>query len=340
MSSLVHAAFAAAMLSVASSTAGAPPSSLLAVDRDGGELLVVDPTTMALRHRIAVGTAPHEVTGSPDGRLAYVANYGTKEEPGSSISVVDVDTGKERQRIDVRPFLRPHGLRLVGDKLYFTSEVTRTVARLDLGSGRVDWALGLGQAVSHMLDVSPDGRRLYTTNMLSDTVSAVDIDAPPHTPLRHAQVGKMPEGIAVSPDGRTIWVGENGSGRIVVLDATTLETKATLEAGSYPARIMFSRDGRHAFAADPKTSEVLLFDANARTLVRRIPVEGVPLGMLPSPDGRSLYVTLAAAGRVARVDLGTFTIDGVADVGRVADGIGWAGPVAATATGAGQAARN
>lgn len=68
-----------------------------------------------------------------------------------------------------------------------------------------------------------------------------------------------------------------------------------------------------------------LLDAVEGGIQRRVPVEGVPLGMWPAADGKALYLTLAASGKVARLDLGTYTVTQAADVGRVADGIGWSG---------------
>jgi YVTN family beta-propeller protein len=320
----VRGAFALLLAAWASLPALAAPPSLLAVDRDGDALLVIDPATLATRHRVAVGESPHEVAGSPDGTLAVVANYGNQAEVGASLSLVDLATGKE-ERIDVRPFLRPHGLALREGKLYFTSEATRSVARLDLATRRVDWTMGLGQSIDHMLALSGDGARLYTANMLSDSVTRVDIGGPPHLPLLHAQVGSKPEGLALSPDGRTLWVGLNGEGRIVVLDALTLAEIARIDAGSQPARIRFTPDGRLAFVVDPQRSALLVFDATTRAQRRSVPIEGVPLGMWPSSDWRHLYLTLAGSGEIARLDLATFEVATRASVGQVADGIGWAG---------------
>ena len=311
-------------LAMAATPAFAAPPSLLAVDRDGDALLVIDPATLATRHRVAVGESPHEVAGTPDGRHAIVANYGDQAHVGDSLSLVDLATGKE-ERLDVRPFLRPHGLALREGKLYFTSEATRSVARLDLATRRVDWTLGLGQAIDHMLALSADGTRLYTANMLSDTVTRVDVAGPPHAPLMHAKVGSKPEGLALAPDGKTLWVGLNGEGKVVVLDALTLAELARFDAGSQPARIRFTPDGRNAFVVDPQRSALLVFDATTRTQLRSVDIEGVPLGMWPSADSRSLYLTLAGSGEVARLDLATFEVTRRASVGQVADGIGWAG---------------
>jgi DNA-binding beta-propeller fold protein YncE len=307
-------------------TASDAPASLLAVDRDGDALLVLDPDTLALRHRVTVGNAPHEVVGNRDGTRAFVANYGDGAAPGDSISVVDPVAGTELARLDVRPFLRPHGLALRGDKLYFTSEATRSVVRLDTATGKVDWVVGTGESIGHMLELDLPGARVFTANMLSGTVTAVAIAHAPQQPLRHVRVGDKPEGLALAPDGQSLWVGLNGEGRIVVLDAATLAERARIEAGVPPARLRFTPDGRLAFTCDPQHDALLVFDARTHALLERVPLPGAPLGLWPSADSRSAWITLAGTGEVVRIELQEFTVTARGDVGQVADGIGWAGP--------------
>jgi hypothetical protein len=45
--------------------------------------------------------------------------------------VIDIGTAKELRRVDVSPLIRPHGLHLIGGKLYFTAEANRMIARYD-----------------------------------------------------------------------------------------------------------------------------------------------------------------------------------------------------------------
>jgi len=302
------------------------PASLLALDRDGAELLVIDPATLQLRRRIATGVGPHEVVGSADGRYAYVANYGTKTVVGDSISIIDLAVGREVERVDLRPFARPHGLELVDGKLYFTAEQSRSVARLDLATRKVDWAMGTGLDVTHMLDVAADGKTIYATSLMSDAVSTIEVAATGLPKLATVKLGKHPEGLALAPDGKTLWVGQNGTGKIAVLDAATLALQAELEAGRYPARVKFTPDGKFALSVDPTSSELLIIDAAQRRIAKRLHIPGAVLGLLPAADSRTVYVTLAQSGQLAEVDLTAMSVARSADIGQVADGMGWAGP--------------
>jgi DNA-binding beta-propeller fold protein YncE len=62
---------------------------------------------------LPTGQAPHEVDVSPDGKLALVANYGTREAPGSTLTVIDVGGARVVRTIDLAPHKRPHGVKWI-----------------------------------------------------------------------------------------------------------------------------------------------------------------------------------------------------------------------------------
>ena len=68
---------------------------LLVANKREATLTLVDPDTGIVRAAIPTGLDPHEVEVSSDGRWAVVSMYGTDDEPGSTITVVDVRAGKE-----------------------------------------------------------------------------------------------------------------------------------------------------------------------------------------------------------------------------------------------------
>ncbi|MDI1243192.1 MAG: YncE family protein, partial [bacterium] len=90
---------------------------LVALNKAEANMVIVDPGTMAVLGKVAVGDGPHEVVLSADGKTAYVANYGNQQ-PGNSISIIDIASAKELKRVDLMPMIRPHGLQFIGGKLY------------------------------------------------------------------------------------------------------------------------------------------------------------------------------------------------------------------------------
>ena len=87
---------------------------------------------------LPTGQAPHEVDVSPDGKLALVANYGTREAPGSTLTVIDVAGARVARTIDLAPHRRPHGVKWIdGRRAAVTSEESKALLIVDVDAGKV-----------------------------------------------------------------------------------------------------------------------------------------------------------------------------------------------------------
>ena len=92
---------------------------------------------------------------SPDGRRAVVSNYGTREQPGSTLSIVDLEQPRELRRIDLAPHTRPHGVAwFAPDRIAVTTEGSQHLLVVDPDAGRIVAAIATAQDVSHMVAVS------------------------------------------------------------------------------------------------------------------------------------------------------------------------------------------
>src|SRR5947199_6495091 len=111
----------AALLATAAAAAETPSLSLIVGNKEENSLAIVDPVSGKVVARVPTGEGPHEVAVSADGKLAFVANYGTGPAPGSTISVIDLVGQKEVRKFDVSPLRRPHGLAVPEGKVYLTA---------------------------------------------------------------------------------------------------------------------------------------------------------------------------------------------------------------------------
>ena len=149
--------------------APAAAETLLVVRKTDDALDFIDPGSGLRLASVALGHAPHEVSVSPDGKRAAVTNYGTREQPGSTLSIVDLEQPQEVRRIDLTPHTRPHGVAwFAPDRIAVTTEGTKHLVIVDPDAGRVVGAIETGQDVSHMVAVSADAKRAYVTNIGSD----------------------------------------------------------------------------------------------------------------------------------------------------------------------------
>jgi YVTN family beta-propeller protein len=318
---------------------------LIVLNKQANTAAIIDPATLKVIATVPTGVGPHEAAISADGKLAIVANYGAQT-PGNSLSIIDIDTAKVVRVHDLGALRRPHGMQAVGDKVFFTSELSRTVARYDVASDKVDWIMGTGAASTHMLVVTLDGKRLFTSNIGSNDVTAIQLDGPPNRAnLTQIAVGAQPEAIDVSPDGKEVWVGQNADGMVSIIDAQTLKVKETFKVGALPIRLKFSPDGTRVLISDPRgggtpqdannltalqalspmSGEVIVVDAATRKIVKRIAMPGVPLGIQFSADGKRAYVSRTLARRVDAIDMDKLAIIGSVETGDGPDGLAWRG---------------
>jgi DNA-binding beta-propeller fold protein YncE len=181
-----------------------PARSLLALSKGDHILAIIDPVSLKVLARIPVGSDPHEVIASADGKTAYVSIYG-----GGSLhelSVINLVAQKPLPSLDTRPLMGPHGLTFAKGKVWFSAEGSKAVGSYDPASAKFDWAMGTGEDRTHMIYVTHDGKKVYTTNVNAATVSILEDNATPRAYHEWIQtvipVAKGSEGFDVSPDGQ------------------------------------------------------------------------------------------------------------------------------------------
>ena len=322
----------------------AQAETLLVVRKSADALDLVDPGSGLTLASVAVGSAPHEVTVAPDGRHAVVSNYGTREQPGSTLSVVDLEQPREVSRIDLAPHTRPHGVAwYAADRVAVTTEGSKHLLLVDPWRGVVVRAIETGQETSHMVAVARDQRVAYVSNIGSGSVTTATLEhsASAPSPTRTVPTGAGTEAIAVRPDGREVWVAARAAGTLVRLDATSLEQLGRTDLPGVPIRIAFSPAGDVAFVTCAGSAEIVAFDAaTGRELRRRkidVPLAAgaterpfadlaagspLPVGLLLSPDGRSVYVAATMADRIVQLDAGSLEVLRVIEVAGEPDGLG------------------
>ena len=272
--------------------------------------------------RASTGRMPHEIAVSPDSRQAAVVAYG-----GRTVDVFDVADRRRVRTIDLSPNEGPHGIVWVPDgRLVATTERSRSVAIVDTRRGDAVSSIETGQQGTHMVAVSPDGRRAYTANIASGTVSVLDLAA--GRKLRDIAVGGRPEGIALTPDGRELWVGDLEGARVQALDAASGERLAEVRTGQVPIRVLASPDGRWIVTSNLGDGSLSVIDRRARRVARTIPVSGsreaAQVTILFSPDGRRLYVAETGRNQVAEIDFATGRVLRRLPAGQAGDGLGLA----------------
>ncbi|HEX6558669.1 MAG TPA: beta-propeller fold lactonase family protein, partial [Longimicrobiales bacterium] len=92
-----------------------------------------------------------------------------------------------------------------------------------------------------------------------------------------------PVGVAVSPDGRRVYVANGAAGTIAVVDAIALKQIASIKVGKRPWGIVLSPDGRFAFTANGLSNDVSVVDLKAGRTVASIKAGTRPWGLAILP---------------------------------------------------------
>ncbi|MEE8278525.1 MAG: gluconolaconase, partial [Thermoanaerobaculia bacterium] len=146
-------------------------ATLLVANKTDSTVDLVDLETRRSEATLPTGRAPHEIAVSGDGASAVISNYGDRERPGSSLTVVDVSGAKVLRTIDLGRHTRPHGLSwLSRDRVAVTTEGSAHLLIVDPHRGEIVTEIEIDQRVSHMVAVTPDGKLAFVANIGSGSV--------------------------------------------------------------------------------------------------------------------------------------------------------------------------
>src|SRR4051812_15553115 len=171
--------------------AAAPGYRVYSTNERSGDLSVIDGATGQVISTIPLGKRPRGIRLGPDGQTLYIALT------GSAIAGPGVDESK----------LPPPDKEADG------------IAVFDIPSGKVRRIIK-GVNNPEQLAVSKNGR-LYAAD--EDAGKLIVLDIVSGAPVGAVPVGEEPEGVAITPDEKQVWVTSEGSSAVVAVDAATLK---------------------------------------------------------------------------------------------------------------------
>jgi YVTN family beta-propeller protein len=261
---------------------------------NAGSVDVIDPRTLRVERRFAVGAMPQHITPSWDMRHLYVGNNA-----GNTLTRLDPRTGRIERTVPVRD---PYNL-------YFTPGGRMAVVvaerdrRLDFRSPRT-WRLirsvQIPYAGADHLDFSADGRFLLVSTEFTGKVVRVSTKRPRITGV--LDVGGLPVDVKLAPDGRVFYVANQGRGGVSIVDGRPLREVGFLRTGTGAHGLCISRDARSLYVSNRLAGSISVVDLATRRVRRTWRVGGSPDMLQVSPDGRRLWASNRFHASVSVVD--------------------------------------
>ncbi len=203
-------------------------------------LAIVDLDAGKLEAEVAVGVAPFDVVLSPDGKIAYVSNWGGRR-PSHGERVMK-SSGTET-------LVDEHGLPTSG-----------TVSAVDLTSRAMIESVAVGLHPSGMV-LRHDGSLLFIANANSDNVSIINtktfkvLETIKVRPDAALPFGSITNAVALSTDGKILYAANGGNNAVGVIslgDVGHRKSKVLgfIPTGWFPAALAV--DGKRLFVANAK----------------------------------------------------------------------------------------
>ena len=309
---------------------------LMVVNKGDNTVTVIDRRDYKILGEIFTGIGPHEITVSKKG-MAVVANYGTRYNPGSSLTMIDLDRLELSGFIDLPRIRTPHGVVFLADdqRVAVVAEDSKRILIVNVISGEIEQSMRTRQDMPHLVTLNEPANQIYVSNIMSNTVNIYDLNS--ISGLKMIGTGANPEGMGISPDGKEVWIAERVGNSISVLDTESLEIVESIPCPGGPLRIAFTPNGEHVLVSVSLTSEVAVFNPVTRREELRIPLDytaaeknspqiqsdlkPVPAALCVEPDSSLCYVVCGNVDLITVLDLTRWTVKTRLKTGDIPDGI-------------------
>jgi DNA-binding beta-propeller fold protein YncE len=305
---------------------------LLVVNQGDADVSVIDAAAGREVAKIAentTGVHGHEIAVAGDGRTAFVPIYGSTGvgKPGidgHNMLVIDVPSRKIVGDIDFGHGVRPHlpVFDPVSGMIYVTTELDKSITIVDPKARKIIGSIPTGAEESHMLAISHDGKRGYTSNVGPGTVSVLDMVG--RKTIAMIPVSGQDQRISISADDKLVFTADQTKPQLAVIDTATNRVKTWVPLPALGYGTAATPDGRWLLVAVPSTNQVAVVDLASMKVTRNIDVAAKPQEILIPPDGKVAYVSCAGAGKVAAIDLAGWKVEKEISAGNYADGLAWA----------------
>ena len=249
---------------------------------------IVPAATLKVARKIPLSGRPNNVAITHDGQKVYVA---IREDSKPFVDVIDMREGKVVKRIKTaggvhNVFITPDGKYVVAGMIG-----ARALTVINTSNDEPEWSLQFDGGVRPMaFEKAADGSTKRIFVQISDyhgfyvvdfaTRKVVQKVMMPDLPLTRTNddglQGSPGHGLAVSPDGLTLWSTSKPNNYVYAWSLPELKFLGGVPVGSHPDWLSMTPDGKYLYSANAGSNDVSAIDTKAMKEVARIPVGQVP----------------------------------------------------------------
>ena len=277
-------------------------------NRPGGPNLIVtaktahkvhflDAATLTLSATIDMPGSTHEIALSPDGHTAYASVYGDgtfakRVNPDRRIVVIDLPSKSLSRVIDLGAVYAPHGVMIDATGMVWSSaELGNAVLVIDPATDKVQ-KIDVG-STAHWVAVSHAAGKVFVS-VKQDYV--VVVDAVRRTAVDTIRLAHVVEGLAISPDGGTLYVCAQTAAELYVIDARTHAVRQTIaidgadNSKKQMRRVRISPDNKYVVVSSNQDAHAAIYEGESLKQIASFPTRKSPMGFGFAPDGRHAYL--------------------------------------------------
>ena len=309
---------AGALLAVTSTTpAWAAGTGYLFVSSEKDHAVsVLDGESYALVKQIRTAARPRHLQFTPDRSRIYVACG-----DGDAIDVIDVAKLELVDRIG--PIGDPEAFEFSpdGETLYISLEDDAQLGILNLRAyfaGREEKPELTVAEITEGDDDDDDDEEDEENGEEDEEEEGEDDDNGVEIEgMSTVEVGEEPEGILVSPDGKTVFVTSEVANMVHVVDTASASIRANVVAGNRPRRFALIPGGDSLWVTNELSGSVSVVDLDTMQVTDTVefkpkgfrPEDVTPVGITMTRDGETAFVALGRANHVAVVDVASRDVE-------------------------------
>ncbi len=298
--------------------------------KSSGVLLSNGWTLTPTGKQIPVSDLPMNMEMSKDGRFLLVTTNGNGEQ---EVDIIDLQMQQSVQTVSVKKSWLGLAFAPNGNQFFVSGGDDNEILVFDFVNGKASEAgkILLGSAEYHALDnaqrnrarsagkgefafpagiaISPDGKKLYAAENLTNKVAVVDLSS--KKVITKIPVGEYPYDCTMANDGKKLYVSNWGSRSVAVIDTASNQVLGNIATGDHPNDLELSRNGKILYVANANSNSVSVLDtvtmkeieAISTALHPKSPIGSTPNAVALAPNEKTLYIANADNNNVAIVDV-------------------------------------